>query len=157
MKIVIGSDHAGFGYKEKLKPWLGKNFPECNITDAGPREYNAKDDYPVYSFAVAEKVSRSKDAMGIIIAKSGIGEVVAANKVSGVRAVSFMGRANRKYLQMSRVHDDTNVLCFGSDFVTLHSAKKAMKIWLETKFEKGARHVRRLKEISDYEKRHRKR
>ena len=153
MKIIIGSDHAGFDYKEKLKPWLEENFSGCKIEDLGPNRYNPTDDYPVYSFAVAEKTARSKDAAGIIIAKSGIGEVVAANKVRGVRAVSFMGRANRKYLQMSRIHDDTNVLCFGSDFVSLRAAKKAIKIWLGTKFEKGARHVRRLKEVSDYEKR----
>ena len=149
MKIIIGSDHAGFVYKEKLKLWLEKlgHFVE----DVGPYEFKPRDDYPVYTFQVAKKVAEKKHSYGIIIALSGIGETIAANKVKGIRAVSFFGRANKIFLEMSRVHDNTNVLCLGSKFVPFGEAKKGIKIWLETKFVEGKRHVRRLKEIQDFE------
>ena len=151
MKIFIGSDHAGFEYKKKIAAWLEKNY---DVSDMGPNEYNPKDDYPIYSFAVAEKVAKTKDSAGIIIARSGIGEAIAANKVRSVRAVSFTGKADNKFLKMSRVHDHTNVLCFGSDFVSLEEGKKAIRVWLKTEFLQGERHKRRLKEVSDYEKKH---
>ena len=152
MKIIIGSDHAGFIYKEKIKKWLKKE--KHSVYDVGPYEYNPKDDHPPYTFLVAEKVSKTKNSRGIIIARTGIGESIAANKVKGIRAVSFTGRKNKKFLQMSRIHDDTNVLSLGSEFVTLKNAKKGIKIWINTKFKNEKRHIRRIKEISHYEKRH---
>ncbi len=150
--VIIGSDHAGFSYKEKIKRFLEERG--YSVEDVGPYKYNPKDDYPVYSFEVAKKVAKKKDSFGIIIARSGIGESVAANKVKGIRAVSFLGKPSRKFLEMSRIHDNTNVLCFGSSFVNFGTAKKAVTIWLNTEFEGGKRHVRRLKEISNFENKH---
>ena len=152
MKIIIGSDHAGFEYKKELKNWLESEGH--SLIDIGPFEYDENDDYPKYSFLVAQKVSKEKNTFGLIIAKTGIGETIVANKVKGIRAVSFLGKTNKKFLEMSRIHDDTNVLCFGSEFVKLNHAKKSIKIWLTTKFSHAKRHERRLKEISDYEKKH---
>lgn len=152
MKIFIGSDHAGFEYKSKIKEWLDKMG--YSVEDVGPFKYDPKDDYPTYSFKVAEQVAKTKDSYGVIIARSGIGESIVANKVTGVRAVSFFGKPSKDFLKMSRMHDNTNVLCFGSEFVTLPEAKKAITIWLKTEFKNETRHKRRLKEISDYEKKH---
>ena len=149
MKIIIGSDHAGFNYKEKLKIWLSELG--YSVEDVGPHKFNPHDDYPFFSFLVAKTVAAEKNSYGIIVALSGIGETIAANKVPGSRAVSFTGRANKKFLKMSRLHNDTNILCFGSDFVNFSQAKRAIKIWLETKFSSRKRHVRRLREIKEFE------
>lgn len=150
MKIYIGSDHAGFENKKKIVAWLKKLGH--SVADVGPHEYVPKDDYPLYSLKVAESVKKNKNSKGIIVARSGIGEVVAANKVKGIRAVSILGQFNKKYVKMSRIHDNTNVICFGSDFVEINEAKKAIKLWLNTKFTGEKRHKRRLGEIADYEK-----
>jgi ribose 5-phosphate isomerase B len=152
MKIIIGSDHAGFIYKEKIKKWLSKKG--YIVEDVGPFEYKKDDDYPIYTIPLAEKVAKTKGSMGIIVALTGIGEVIAANKVKGIRAVSFTGKANKDFLEKSRIHDNTNVLCFGSKFVTLAEAKRAIFIWLKTDFSNETRHKRRLKEISNYERKH---
>jgi ribose 5-phosphate isomerase B len=150
-KIYISGDHAGFEYKEKLKNWL--NSQKYPVEDLGPKTYDSKDDYPDYTFPLAEKVSKNKNSKGIVIAGSGIGEVIAANKVKNIRAVLFHSSNNlKKFLETSRIHDDTNVLCFGSRFVTLDQAKKGIKIWLNTKFKNETRHKRRLGKISKYEK-----
>lgn len=149
--VFISGDHAGFKLKEKLKPFLEKK--EFILIDLGPFEYNLKDDYPDFVIPMAKKVAKHKNSVGIVIAGSGIGEVIASNRVGGVRAVLFHGKANKKFLETSRIHDNTNVLCFGSRFVTEAEAKKGIKIWLDTKFTGQARHKRRLKKIEDYSKR----
>jgi len=150
VKVFIGSDHAGFEYKQKIIKFLGKSG--YLVKDMGPYEYDPKDDYPIYSFSVAKEVAKNKNSFGIIIARTGIGEAVAANKVKGVRAVSFLGKVNKKFIEMSRIHDNANVLAFGSDFVHFKDAKRALYIWLNTKFLGGKRHLRRLGEIEEFEK-----
>jgi ribose 5-phosphate isomerase B len=150
-KIYISCDHAGFEYKEKLKSWLERQ--SYSVEDLGPKTYDPKDDYPDYTFPLAEKVSKDKNSKGIIIAGSGIGEVIAANKVKNIRAVLFHSKDNlKKFIETSIIHDNTNILSFGSRFVTLDQAKKGIKIWLNTKFKNEKRHKRRLEKISKYEK-----
>lgn len=150
VKVFIGSDHAGFKYKQKIIKFLEEKGHL--VKDMGPYEYNPKDDYPIYSFSVAREVAKNKNSFGVVIARTGIGEAIAANKVKGVRAVSFLGKVNKKFIEMSRIHDNTNVLTFGSDFVRFRDAKKAVSIWLNTKFLGGKRHLRRLEEIEEFEK-----
>jgi len=150
MKVYIGGDHAGFELKEKVKDYIKKLG--YALEDVGPFKYDPEDDYPDYTIPLAKKVTKDKNSRGIIIAGSGIGEVIASNKVNGIRAVLFHGKANKFFLETSRIHNDTNILCFGSRFVSLRQAKKGIRIWLNTKFSKEERHKRRLDKISKYEK-----
>ena len=101
---------------------------------------------------MSRAVSKGKNSRGIVIAGSGIGEVIVSNKIKNIRAFLFLGKANKKFIETARIHDNTNVLCFGSRFVKISQAKKAIKIWLDTKFKGEARHKRRLGKISKIEK-----
>ena len=141
MKIYIAGDHAGFKLKEKLKPWLEKQGHR--VIDMGPFKLNPKDDYPDFVIPLAKKVSRDKKSRGIIMAGSGQGEVIAANRVKGARAALFYG-GNVKILKLSRAHNDSNILSLGSRFLKENEIKKAITIWLTAPFSNAARHKRRL-------------
>lgn len=149
MRIYIAGDHAGFRLKGKIKLWLeGLGY---KVDDLGPFEYKKGDDYPDYTFPLAEAVSFGKKSFGIVIAGSGIGECIAANKVRGVRAVLYHG-GSLGIIKTSRLHDDANVLCLGARFVGEGEARRAIKLWLKTKFSNAKRHKRRLSKIASYEK-----
>ena len=147
-KIYLSGDHAGFKLKEKLKPWIEKKG--YRIMDFGPLKYNPKDDYPDFVIPMAKKLTKDKNAAGIIVAGSGQGEAIAKNKVKGIRAGLYHG-GSLKIVNTGRAHDNTNILCFGSRFVTEAEAKKAINMFLKTKFD-GGRHTRRLKKVSKLEK-----
>ncbi len=143
-KIYMSGDHAGFKLKEKIKKFLlRKGFI---VDDSGPHEYNSKDDYPDFVIPMAKKVAKAK-GRGIIIAGSGQGECITANKIKGIRAGLYHG-GSTKIVKMGRLHDNTNILCFGERFVSEKEAKRAVNDFLKTKFE-GGRHSRRLKKISE--------
>jgi len=146
-KLYIGGDHAGFKLKEKLRPWLEKKY---EVEDVGPLKYNKLDDYPDYVIPLARKVTRNKNCRGIVIAGSGQGEAIVANKVKGIKAGLYHG-GNLKIVNTARSHDNINILCFGSRFVTEKEAKRAIDIFLKTPFEKG-RHARRLKKVEKIER-----
>jgi ribose 5-phosphate isomerase B len=150
MKIYIAGDHAGYKFKEKIKDWLSKKH---KVIDLGPFEYDKFDDYPDFTIPLAEKVAKDKKSLGIVIAGSGIGECIAANKVKGIRAVSYHGKSNF-YITTSKVHDDANVFCLGSRFMTEKEAKQAISLWIKTPFSKATRHKRRLGKIAKYERKH---
>lgn len=145
-KLYIAGDHAGFKLKEKLKPWIAKKGFE--IKDLGPREYNKKDDYPDFVIPLAKQISKSQNARGIIIAGSGQGENIAVNKFKGVRCALYHG-GSTKIVKTGREHDNANVLSFGSRFVTEDEAKRAINIFLKTKFV-GGRHKRRVDKVSKF-------
>ena len=151
MKIYISGDHAGFKLKGKIKKWLSKKH---TVKDFGPFEYNKLDDYPDYTFPLAEAVAKDKKSLGIIIAGSGLGECIAANKVKGIRAALFHGKSN-KIITTSKIHNNANVLCLGSRFLSEKEAKAAIILWLKTPFSKAVRHKRRLNKIAKYEKKRR--
>lgn len=149
--IYISGDHAGFKLKEKLKTFLEKlNY---NVKDFGPEKYNSKDDYPDFVIPMSKAVSKNKNSLGIILAGSGIGEVIASNKIKNIRSVLFHAWTSKtkKFLETSKIHDNTNILCIGSRFVSIEEAKKGIKIWLKTNFKNGLRHKRRLNKISKIE------
>lgn len=151
MRVYIGGDHAGFKLKEKVKWFLLK---EGNVVeDVGPFFYVKDDDYPDYTFSLAQKVAKDKGSFGIIIAGSGIGEAIAANKVRGIRAFLYHGK-NRKLIETAREHDNANVLCFGAWFVGEKEAKEAVNLFMKTKFSGEKRHKRRLGKIGRYEEKH---
>ncbi len=144
-KIVVGADHGGFALKETLKKFLeNKGYL---VLDVGTHS-EERCDYPVTAFAAAEAVARRRAERGIIICKSGIGDSIVANKVPGVRAALAY---NMKAAQLSRQHNDSNVLVLGSLFVSERLAKRMVVAWLKTEFE-GGRRAKRIKQINAIEK-----
>ncbi|RJP29667.1 MAG: ribose 5-phosphate isomerase B [Candidatus Omnitrophota bacterium] len=141
-KIIIGSDHAGFLLKEKIKSFLLRKGFQVNDVGAFSEE---RCDYPVFALAVAKAVSCGKYKRGILICKSGIGNSIVANRLRGVRAALCH---NTLAAKLSRRHNDSNILVMGSAFVKPELAKRMVGAWLKTEFMKG-RHLKRLKLINN--------
>lgn len=137
LKIVIGSDHAGFELKEKVKQTL--ESLELEYYDMGTYDKTPVD-YPIIAKGVAASVADGKFDRGIIVCGSGVGVAMSANKITGIRAAN----CNELYCaKMSRLHNDANVLTLGGRVIGEDLAKEIVKIWLETEFE-GGRHQRRI-------------
>jgi len=143
-KLIIGSDHAGFKLKSEIIKFLKKKG--FLVKDAGTF-CEESCDYPVFASAVAGAVSQGKFKRGILICKSGIGNSIVANKFKGVRAALCY---NVKAAQLSRQHNDSNVLVLGSAFVKNALAKRITFVWLNTEFV-GGRHLRRVNLIKKIE------
>ena len=150
MRITIGSDHAGWEMKEDLKPYLEKMGHE--VRDLGTNSPESVD-YPDYALAVARAVAGGEAERGIIICGTGIGSSIVANKVPGIRAALCH---NRYTAEMSRSHNDANLLCLGGRVIDKKSAREIIKVWLATSFS-GARHTRRLKKLLEIEEKYLKR
>lgn len=148
-KIFIGSDHAGFELKNKLKEFLEEKGYE--VVDTGPTEYQDHDDYPEFIIPVAEKAVE-EDCLGIVLGHSGQGEALAANKVEGARAALYYG-GDMEIVELSKKHNKANILSLGAGFITEEESREALEKWLETEFTEESRHERRLKELERYEKR----
>lgn len=144
MKIYIGSDHAGYELKEKLKKYLGEF--DYEVIDKGAFEYKEFDDYPDYVEPVANSVVEDKGSFGIVIGGSGEGEAMDANRIIGARACEFYG-GNLDVVKVSREHNDANILSLGARFVTEEEAKNALDIFINTKFSGDERHVRRIEKL----------
>lgn len=144
--IFIGSDHAGFALKEKVKSWLKELGAE--FQDVGPSEFVPGDDYPIYAQTVAEKVSK-EEGEGILICDTGEGMAIAANKFPGVRAALVTDDLTAS---RSKEHNNSNILVLGSELQSEEDAKRFLEIWLSTPFSADARHERRLGEIEGFEK-----
>ena len=144
-KIVIASDHAGFGLKEKLKIYLEHNGLAVNDLGTYSQE---RCDYPEFAYRLAQKISKGSVKRGVLICYSGIGVSIVANRLPRVRAALCY---NVKAAELSRLHNDSNVLVLGAGFVTPVEAKRIVKVWLNTPFE-GGRHRRRLDIIRKIEK-----
>ena len=141
-KIYISGDHAGFNLKKKVKDFLEKKGFE--VRDFGPYAFKEMDDYPDFVLPMARSV-KQKNAVGIIFAGSGEGEAIAVNKLRGIRASVYHGK-NLKIPQVTREHNDANILCIGTRYVSESEAKKAVEIFLKTKF-LGGKHKRRIKKF----------
>lgn len=143
--IAIGSDHAGYTSKEKLKEYF-----ENNITykDFGT-ESEESCDYPLIAEKVAKSVSSGECEKAILICGSGIGMSIVANKVKGVRAALC---GNIELAKLSRMHNNANVLCLGARMTDFEEIKEIIKVFLETPFE-GGRHQKRVDQISEIENR----
>jgi ribose 5-phosphate isomerase B len=144
MKIAIGSDHRGFDVKRRLIPLLQKLGHE--VSDVGS-EGRESVDYPDFAFQVAQAVSEGRVDRGILVCGSGIGMCIAANKVKGVRAAPCHDSITA---EMSRRHNDANVLCLSADLLGEELIERMVRIWLETEFE-GGRHARRVEKITRIE------
>lgn len=142
--IIIGSDHAGYRLKESIKKYLVESGEV--FEDLGTYSEDSCD-YPIFAERVAKSIADGEGVKGILICGSGIGVSIAANKVKGVRAALCM---NSELAEMSRRHNDANILCLAARYTDLREAKNMVKIFLNTGFE-GGRHQRRVKEIKDIE------
>ncbi len=144
MKIAIGCDHAGLGYKEEIKKHLAEKGLEYH--DFGCKATESVD-YPDYGRMVGEAVASGEYDRGIVVCGTGIGISIAANKVKGVRAAlcgdCFSAKACRE-------HNDANVLALGERVIGLGQALMIVDIWLETEFA-GGRHARRVEKIGEIE------
>ena len=137
MRIVIGSDHAGFELKEALRQWLHDAGHE--VIDVGT-DSEASCDYPVFGAAVAREVASGDADRGVAVCGSGIGIGMAANKIPGVRAAVLRTAEDA---EMSRRHNNANVACFGARVTAVAEAEHALGVFLGTDFE-GGRHERRV-------------
>jgi ribose 5-phosphate isomerase B len=142
MKIAIGSDHAGFDYKEKIKELLVALGHE--IKDFGTHSSESVD-YPVFIRPTAEAVARGEFERGIVLGGSGNGEAIVANKVKGIRCGLCW---NVESAKLNRQHNDANMLSLGQRMMPLETALEIVKVWLTTPFE-GGRHVKRVQQIEN--------
>jgi ribose 5-phosphate isomerase B len=140
MKIGIGSDHAGFLYKEKLRDYMEELGH--SVTDFGTHSEDPVD-YPLFIAPVAEAVARHEFERGIVLGGSGNGEAIVANRVRGIRCALCW---NADSAQMARQHNDANMLSLGQRMMSIETALEIVRIWLETPFE-GGRHQKRIEMI----------
>jgi ribose 5-phosphate isomerase B len=142
MKIGIGSDHAGYRYKEEIKKYLAKLGHE--VKDFGTNSEMTVD-YPAFIRPVAEAVARGDVERGIVLGGSGNGEAMVANRVHGVRCALCW---NDESARFGRQHNDANVISLGQRMISLEIALTLVQIWLDTPFE-GGRHIRRIQMIDE--------
>ncbi|MBX3432706.1 MAG: ribose 5-phosphate isomerase B [Pirellulales bacterium] len=145
MRVSIGSDHRGFHLKEQIAAFLRQNGHE--VEDEGPRSTESAD-YPDFARLVARKVSDGKVERGVLICGTGIGMAIAANKYPNVRAATCTDEVTA---EISRRHNDLNVLCLSADMLSPRTVERMIDVWMSTPFE-GGRHQRRVDKISDLER-----
>jgi ribose 5-phosphate isomerase B len=145
MIIAIGSDHAGFVYKEAIKAWLiakGHHVKDFGTSSTAPV------DYPDFIRPVAEAVANGECERGIVLGGSGNGEAMVANKVRGVRCALCW---NDETASLSRHHNDANVLSLGERMISQEIALQIVEIWLSTPFD-GGRHIARIEKMMSGDK-----
>ena len=144
MRIAVGSDHRGTSMRAKIIKLLGRLGHEA--VDMGTHSHGSVD-YPDIAATVAESVSRKEVERGILICGTGLGMCIAANKFPGVRAAPCHDDLTA---ELSRRHNDLNVLCLSGDILGERLVDRLVEIWLKTEFE-GGRHARRVEKIADLE------
>ena len=140
--IVLATDHAGFELKEHVKKFLIKKG--YDIKDFGALEYDGLDDYPDFILPAAKYISEHK-LIGIIFGGSGQGEAMAANRIKGIRAAVFYNGPD-EIVELSRLHNNANILSIGARFVSNQEVEKVIELWLSTNFEEG-RHEKRINKL----------
>lgn len=140
MKIAIGSDHAGFRYKEAIREHLQKFDHEVHDHGCFSEETV---DYPLFIRPVAEAVARDEAERGIVLGGSGNGEAIVANRVKGVRCALCWDLRSARF---GRQHNDANVLSIGQRMVAIEEALEIVDVWMTTTFE-GGRHRARIEQI----------
>ncbi|QDU57711.1 ribose 5-phosphate isomerase B [Aeoliella mucimassa] len=144
MRIAVASDHRGFQIKEQIVDMLrdkGHDVEDAGTT--GPESV----DYPDFAAIVAKKISNGTTDRGILICGTGIGMAIAANKFPGVRAAPCTDEVTA---EISRRHNDLNVLCLSADLISPRTVERMIETWVNTEFE-GGRHLRRIQKIDELE------
>ena len=144
MKIVVGNDHRGFEAKGQIKAILAQFGHEC--IDVGSNDSNPVD-YPDPAYLAATAVSKKEADRAILVCGTGIGMSITANKIKGIRAALCHDELSA---QISRHHNDANVLCISGDLIGEVLLRKIVEVWLDTEFD-GGRHLRRINKIKAIE------
>ncbi len=147
MRIIIGADHAGFLVKEKLKVFL--RAQGHTVVDEGAHTLVPDDDYPDIAFKVAKKAVTGK-YVGILLCGSAAGVCIAANKVKGTRAVVA---GTKRDARCARMDDHANILCLSGRWWSWWRVKRIVNEFLNTPFSQAPRHTRRIRKITEYERR----
>jgi ribose 5-phosphate isomerase B len=152
MRVHLGSDHAGLELKAHLIGWLTDHG--YDPVDHGPFVYDAVDDYPVFCLRAAEGVARDRkdgveDSFGVVIGGSGNGEQMAANKVPGIRCALAW---SEETASLAREHNDAEVVSVGGRMHSVEDMTRFVEVFLTTPFSGDERHVRRIGQISHYER-----
>ena len=143
MKIHLATDHAGLDLKNSIREYLINQG--YDVKDHGAYEYDALDDYPDFIIPCAKAVSKDQKSRGIIFGGSGQGEAMAANRIKGVRAAVFYNGPD-EIIQLSRQHNNANILSIGARFMMESEIQSAIEIWFKEPFE-GGRHVKRIEKL----------
>jgi ribose 5-phosphate isomerase B len=143
-KIAIGSDHAGFQYKEKIKAYLTSKGIE--VKDFGTFSEESTD-YPLWIRPVAEAVAKGEFPAGIVLGGSGNGEAIVANKVKGIRCAVCW---SEQTASLAKEHNNANMISLGQRTISADLALKVVDAWLKAEFE-GGRHARRVQQIAEME------
>jgi ribose 5-phosphate isomerase B len=146
MRIHIGSDHAGLELKNELLAHLVNSGHD--VTDHGPYEYDALDDYPDFCIPAAQAVAKDPTSLGVVIGGSGNGEQISANKVKGIRAVLAWSIETAK---LGKEHNNANVVSVGGRMHSIEECKAIIDAFIATPFSNDERHIRRIDKISKFE------
>ena len=146
MRVYLGSDHAGFELKTILIEHLTEQGHEA--VDCGALTFEPDDDYPPPCIAAASRTVADPGSLGVVIGGSGNGEQIAANKVKGVRAALVWSDETAR---LAREHNDANIISIGARNHPVEDAQRFVDIFLATPFSNGARHVRRIGLLTEYE------
>jgi ribose 5-phosphate isomerase B len=149
--VYLGADHGGFRLKEHLKRQLLRSG--MAVTDFGSKRLVPSDDYPVVAERLALAVTRTPESRGVLLCRTGIGVVMAANKVPGIRAAmaSTPTEAHR-----ARTDEDANILALGADRLTRRQAEHLVRVFLRTAFTPRKRHARRIQQLARIDARYRR-
>jgi ribose 5-phosphate isomerase B len=146
MKIYIASDHAGFELKKVLVSHLELMGHE--VVDKGPDHLDPTDDYPDFVSLVAEAITDGDAEYGIVMGGTGTGEAIEANRLFGVRCAVYYG-GPEEIIKLAREHNDANILSLGARFISEEEGKRAVDIFLSTKFPGDERHKRRILKLDN--------
>ena len=146
-KIYLGSDHAGFDLKDKIKEYLKEK--NLKFEDLGNTVFDKSDDYPDFGYKVAKKVAKT-NSKGILVCGSSFGICMVANKVKGIRAASVV---NAQDARQTREHNDANIICLSGWDQDKEEITKIIDAFLNTQFASEERHVRRVEKIREIEER----
>lgn len=148
LRIVVGGDEAGYGYKEALKADLEADDRVESVADVGVGDASDKTAYPNVAVAAAEKVAAGEADRALLICGTGLGVAISANKVEGIRAVT----AHDAYsVERSVLSNNAQVLCMGQRVIGLELARKLVKEWLSHEFDTSSASAEKVAAITDYE------
>ena len=146
VRVYLGSDHAGLEMKAFLVEHLSRLGHE--VIDVGPAEFDPDDDYPPFCIETARRVVADSDSLGVVLGGSGNGEQISANKVPGCRAALAW---STQTAQLAREHNDAQVVAIGARMHSEAQAAEIVEVFLSTPFSGDARHLRRIRQIVDFE------
>ncbi|HET6215314.1 MAG TPA: ribose-5-phosphate isomerase [Micromonosporaceae bacterium] len=147
MRVYLGADHAGYELKVHLVSHLVKQGYE--VVDVGAARFDPEDDYPRFCLSAAARVVADPGSIGVVVGGSGNGEQISANKVVGARAALAW---NTETARLAREHNDANLVAIGARMHTIDEATSIVETFLATPFSGAERHVRRIAQITDYER-----